>query len=492
MNSYQKSALKLSIAVALGVAANAASAALPVDLTGATGTVKAPSIFIKEMPSSTTTLLNGGVTPLLTAFGPLSVRIPFVPSYSVNAANPYYVKLALTGGAKFAVQPTITCATGAGGAGSDSAAGVITVGGVGTNAVTFQIPSGAVLATGAAGLSTGCIASVDSLTISGLGDVNISGTIEYKDGANNVATALTGPYITFKKSISASVSTNSVAATAANATIDVTTGSKKFTAASVQSTTTALVGSISYTVVPQATTASYNSGGTAFTTGALYVSGTNGFSVTIAGPAVGNATTAYLTTTNCAAAPAYSATPSAASVTMTGITATDISAGLTVCLGFSGTTAITEGQITANITKTTETQVTSPDTSVASADIFKLAKNGASTTINFLTNPAGFATFVRFTNPTSFDGNVLVTAINDDGVAGGTVWTFPILKGASQMYSVATIMTKTGVAAATTTPTDGLIGNKFRLVVNADTSALNVQALNVSKDGNSFGQLADK
>lgn len=487
MNSCQKSVLKFSIAAVLGVAASSV-VAVGVDLTA---TTKLPSVFAKEIPTSTTTLMNGAQTPsTLTLAGPLELKIPLIPGYSVNAANPYYVKLALTGGAKFAVQPTLVCQTGAGGAGSDSGAGSVTVNGAGTNLVTFQIPSGAILATGV-GTTGGCVVSVSSLTISGLGDVGVSGTIEYKDGANNATLALTGPFITFKKSVSAAVSTNAAAGTAANATIDVTTGSKKFTAATLAGVTTAAVGSVSYAL--STTTSIYNASGIA-ATGAVFVSGSNGFSVTIAGNAVGNAATAYLSlaAANACAAATYIATPSGSTVTITGINSTDISAGVTLCLGFNGTSAISEGQITATITKTAETIAANPDTSVSSPNVYSIPKNGAVKTINFLTNPAGFQTFVRFTNPTAFDGNVLVTAINDDGVAGATVWTFPLAKGASQMYPVTYIQAQTGVAAATTVPSGGLIGNKFRLVINADTSDLNVQALNVSKDNNSFGQLSDK
>lgn len=487
MNSCQKSALKLSIAAVLGVAASGAAVAA-VDLTG---TTKIPSIFAKEIPTSTTTINNGNSAGGIGATGPLDVKIAFVPGYAVNAANFYYVKLALTGGAKFAVQPTISCATGAGGAGSDSAVGAITVGGVGTNAVTFQIPSGTILATGNAGVATGCLVSVSSLTISGLGDVSISGTIEYKDGANNVATAVTGPYITFKKGISAAVSTNAAAGTAANATIDVTTGSKKFTAATLAGATTAAVGSVSYALV--GSTAIYNISGVQFT-GAAYVVGANGFSVTISGPAVGNATTAYLSSaaSNACGTQDYIATPSGATVTITGVSAAVMTAGATLCLAFNGTTAISDGQITATISKTTETIAQNPDTSVASNSVYSIPKNGAVKYVNFLTNPAGFQTYVRFTNPTNFDGNVFVTMYNDDGVAGATTWSFPLLKGASQMYPVTYIQAQTATATATTVPTGGLVGNKFRLVINADTSDLNVQALNVSKDNNSFGQLSDK
>jgi hypothetical protein len=489
MNSYTKSALKLSIATVLGVVASNAMAV--VDLTGATGTTKVATVFAKENPVSstaTTTLLNAAqVAVSLTATGPLVAKIPFVPGYSVNSANFYYVKLALTGGAKFGTQPELVCATGLGGAGSDSGAAAVTVGGVGTNAVTLQLPSGVILATGGANVATGCIVSLSSLIVSGAGDVNISGTIEYKDGANNVATALTGPFVTFKKGLSATVS-----ADAAAAVIDVTTGSKKFVTGGVVS---ALAGSVSYKVSDA--TATYTITGAeltaSITAGAAFVSGTNGFSVTIAGPAVGAAATAYLASPTCAT-PLYIATPaSGASVTITGVTATDISAGLLVCLGFDGTKAISEGQITAAIAKNgTETISTNPDFSVASNNMYKFTKNGATVNVNFLTNPAGFQTFVRFTNPTSFDGNVLVTAINDDGAVGPNTWSFTLPKNGSQMYSVTTIMSKTGVVASTVTPADGLIGNKFRLVINADTSALNVQSLNLSKDGNSFGQLTDK
>lgn len=505
MNS--KSVLKLSIAVALGIAGG--NAAATVDLTGAAGTTKSASIFVKEMPTATASLSNalpagGGLATgtLNTPNGPLSFKIPLVPGYSVSAANVYFVKIALTGKATFGAQPTLYCgAIANGSAVAAGVAGSVTVGGVATNAVTFSLPAMTDPATAYLSTSanaTGCVVSIPSVGISGgLSDVGISGTVEYKDGVKDATLTISGPFITFKKTLSASVSTLATDAgtTATDAIIDVTTGSKMLASGSLYSTAVAAVGSISYTQIPQATTASYNSGGSAFTSGVEYVSGSTGFSVTIAGPAVGNATTAYLTTGTeaCKAANlVYSVTPSAASVTIGGIVAGDISAGLSVCLGFPKTTTISEGQITATLKNSSETNSgTNSDLSVASNNLYKLTKNGTSFGINFLTNPAGFGTFVRFTNPTSFDGNISVTAINDDGAVGPNTWTFVLPKGASQMYSVTSIVAKTGVVTATTVPADGIVGNKFRLMINADLSSLKAQALNLSKDGNSFGQLVD-
>jgi len=504
MNFQQKSVLKLSIVAALSAGADSALAAL--DLTA---TTKTPVYFAKEIPVATTlSLANAAaVVPLATGVDvttmPLTIKLASIPSYAINTSNTFFVKLSLTNGAKFSAATTGTvgyCNTAVANAGTDLSSGTplsISLG-AGTNNVTLNAapPAGnsAVLASTTA-FST-CFVQFSAITVSGNGDVNISADVLYTDASVQQTKSVSATFISFKRGNEVSVS-----GAGANAVIDVTTGSKLLATAGVDkaavkvSTKTALVGFITYAT---ATTAALNTGGSAFS-GAGFVAGgsltTGVYSVTISGPTVANAKSAYVSdTATCATTIAASATPASASVTVSGVSAGGISGGVFACLGFDGTTPISDGQITLSVANLgAESTLANPDFTTTSSNSYKFTKNGAAVKINFLTNPTGFQSFVRFTNPTSTNGNIFIDVYNDDGVKGATTVTVPLGAGKSLMYPTSQLVTSSGVVAATSVqPTGALAPNKYRLIINADFDTLNAQALSLSKDGQNFGQLADK
>lgn len=475
MKTTQRSVLKVAILSALGALSTNALAVA--DLSGQSISTVGPVRVAKELPS-TGTLTSS-------ANGQLGAYIAVPTGYAVDATNKYLnIKVNLLGGARFAAVPSLACnsATSAGvtpaGAGLGS---VISIGGNGASNVTFVVTAGT---TPAAASGAYCYLTADSISYTGTTDKTISATIEYKDGANNVPSGTNGTFISFVKGLSASFSPGQ------NVVIDVAASSNKFSAGNV----TGYAGIVQFGGIT--TSALVSALNASVTTPYIVTTGmTPQFSITIGGAPLAGASNVYLSNTpaNCGNA-SYSATISTSASTTVTITAngTDISAGLGVCLVYSGTTPIPEGTITATIGRSMEINSYQADFSPVAASLANFKKNGASLNVDFLTNPNGYPTFVRFTNPSSLSGNVLVDAYNDDGAKGTTTWTFVLGAGKSVMYPMDVIVTKTGVAASTTPATDGALGgNKFRLIVNAEFPTLSVQALNLSKDGNAFGQLTN-
>lgn len=479
MKTTQRSVLKVAILSALGALSTNALAVA--DLTGLAvlGTSSVPVKVGKELPSTGTLTAN--------SVGQLAAYIAIPAGYAVDTTNKYLnIKINLLNGAKFgATAPTLNCNTALAKATVPAGTGLVStvsIGGTpGVSNVTFVVGAVGVSASAAPVAEASgafCYMSAASIGYTGTSDKTISATIEYKDGATNVVSGANGTYISFVKGLSASFSAGS------NVVIDVAASSNKFSGGGVTGYAgLAQFGGVSTTIF----TADLTSPMTA--TAIIPAAGASTqFSVTVGGSPLAGASNVYLSTVadGCSNA-TYSATISTSAsttVTISGVSAPDVSGGLGVCLVYSGTTPIAEGAITATISRSMENAGFQPDFSPVAAPLASFKKNGASTYVDFLTNPAGFPTYVRFTNPTSLTGNVLVDAINDDGGKGATPWTFKLSAGSSVMYPVADIVKNTAVPAAAATS-----GNKYRLVINAEFPTISVQAVNISKDGNSFGQL---
>jgi len=483
MKTTQSSVVKAAVLGVLGLLSTNTFAA--VDLSGQFSSA-APVKLGKELPALATS--TQGTPIAINSAGQLAATIAVPTAYALDTTNKYLnVKVNLLGGATFKTAPTLHCNvddTKDGTVSANSAAGSISIGGANASNVTFVLSTTNNIPAAAA--SAVCIISATDLYYSGTTDKTISATIEYRDGATPVVSGANGTYISFVKGVSANFTPASTPPV-----IDVAASSNKFTAGGA----TGFAGSVKYGAV-----GSVFSANLADALGAASILGSNTsplFSVTIGGAPLAGATNVYLSSVvnNCSVA-SYSATIStSASTTLTisAIAANDISNGLGVCLVYSGTTPIPEGTITATISRNMETNSYQPDFSPIAASLASFKKNGASTYVDFLTSPTGFPTYVRFTNPTSLTGNVLVDAYNDDGGKGTTTWTFTLSAGASVMYPLSEIVTKTAVPAVTTAPPSGANpGNKYRLVVNAEFPTISVQSLSVSKDGNSFGQLSSQ
>ncbi|MEN9847569.1 MAG: hypothetical protein RL368_309 [Pseudomonadota bacterium] len=493
MKNTQYLVLKTAIIAALGVSCGTVYAgvmpgvgATAANLTGSTldGTTRTPVKLAKELPTSHS---------IVATAGQLVAIIPVPVAYSVNPTNGTYlnVKVNLLGGATFVAAPALSCNTVNAVTAADFMPTTNTVGGAGASNATFVgAPATTNTSMGASPVSAYCILSATTVTASGTNDKTLSATIEYRDGASDVKTAVAGTFISYVKGISATI-----VPVTTPVVIDVASSSTKFlTGASPGTTgTTAYLGTVSYqsvgTSASSATIAGGNITPSSFST-------TIPYSVTIAGAALAGASQVYLGAAgSCStvAQPTYTTAPAGSasvSLVITAVAATDIVSNLAVCLVYNGTNSITEGQITATISRNAETSGYQPDFSPTGANLANIKKNGASTYVDFVTNPLGYPTYVRFTNPTALSGNVLVDVYNDDGAKGSNTWTFVLGAGKSEMYPMSAILTKTNAAASTTSPADGLAGNKFRLSVNAEFSTLGVQTLTLSKDGNSFSQLS--
>jgi len=475
MKNTQQTVLNAAIVAALGLVGQNV-AATGADLTSASSPAYSPIKIAKELPASGT-LNDGG------AGNKLNVKISVPAGYTVDTANKYLnVKVNLLGGAKFAAVPVLTCNTGST-INANSMSTTISVGGNGQSNATFVAsPSAAGTVLPTLATDSYCTLSAASISYSGTTDKSISATVEFRDGATDVKTGAAGTYVSFVKGLSATITA------APQITIDVASSSNKFL---ISNTTvvTALLGVVQYSAVAAGGFSADMASSLDATVGT-----TPSYSVTISGPALAGASSVFLSSNTASCnTPVYSATPTGSastSLTMTAITPGNIQGGLAACLLYSGTAPIIEGQITATISRNAENNGYQLDFAPIAANLALLKKNGATVEVDFLTNPAGFPTFVRFTNPTSLSGNVLVDAYNDDGAKGTATWGFVLGAGKSIMYPMDVIITKTGIAASTTAATDGALpGNKFRLIVNAEFPTLGVQALNLSKDGNSFGQL---
>ncbi len=482
MKTTQRSVLKVAILSALGALSTNALAVA--DISGLSVSSAGPVKVAKELPATNTLNAN--------SYAQLGAYIAVPVNYAVDMSNKYLnIKVNLLGGAKFgSTAPVLVCPSATVGtanfvAPATGLTSTISIGGANASNATFVVTAGSLPATASAAFCY--LSAANIIYSSGASDKSISATIEYKDGATNVVSGANGTYISFVKGLSANFSAGT------SMVIDVAASSNKFSGGGV----TGYAGKLSYggfatTIYTADLTSPIIASAIIPAAGSSTL-----FSVTVGGSPLAGASNVYLSTSpaDCTNT-TYSATISTSAsttVTISAIGAGDISAGLGVCLVYSGTTPIAEGAITATISRSMENNTYQPDFSPVAAPLASFKKNGASTWVDFLTSPTGFPTYVRFTNPTTLTGNVLVDAYNDDGAKGTSTWTFKLSAGASVMYPLSEIVKNTAVpAVSSVAPTGANPGNKYRLVVNAEFPTISVQSLAISKDGNSFGQLTSQ
>jgi len=174
-----------------------------------------------------------------------------------------------------------------------------------------------------------------------------------------------------------------------------------------------------------------------------------------------------------------------------------------VCIKANGTTAISPAQYSAKYVPVSASLSNGAvsGSSALSFDVTETALTCAETTRSgttesvamFLEPNAAYTTYLRITNPSEIAGKVNITAVNDEGAAGGNTWTF--LLGSKQSTGLITaqnIMDNTGVSISSATATVGGGQNKLRVTVNAEfgetgkDSAVRVRTYALSKDGNAF------
>lgn len=464
----------LRTAVALCFGAMAGQAMAVVDLSLATPGV--PVKIAKEIPANTT-LVDA---PAASYINSIKLRVP--AGYAITTSNPLYVKLDLTNGAKFAgAAPTITCQTiGA------TTAGLVTIGGLGQSNIVFQINvAGDTSISGGAASANTCSADFSGVTISGLNDVTLSATVEYKNGLNNVVTGLATPYVTFVRGMTATVLSADGAVV-----VDATSGSDNFdVATSNKGASLAVLGNVRWT----------QDGGSASTglAGANVSASdiiTTAF-VTVTGPAIGaamaaNGVSGVFLDAAASACTTVSYKVSASgtnSVTFNNVTTAHIQAGVNVCLNVSGgTTVIPTGQFSATISGTQVSNVTA-NFAPPSDKLETLTSNG--TTANaYMVNASTSAaktSVVRLINTGAVDAVFTATAYTEDlgsgdglpvakttlGTANSTLAT--IATGGALNLTSAQLESKLGFTPSTGT-------SKYRVVISAGTNAITI--LNYTKD----------
>lgn len=465
--------LKAAVAAALGVVAGQAGAVVTV--ASSPTAVK----FAKELAITSTTTLA-----LSNAANALDVSLPGVGSLDATSSAPLYLKLALSNGAKFTANPSVSCSAADASAGNAATAytGAVTFGGAGQSNVTFTIFTANQVGTSAAIMSGGaaaCVVTVNGVTVSGsLTDVNMSATYEYTNGAAATVSGVSGAYITFARGYSAGATE-----AAGNLVVDAINGGTRFSAGGAAiSSATALLGTVtamSVAGVFAADGSSLLSASDVVATATLTVSGP-----AIAAALVNGSSGVYLSTaTNCTANAAVAADSGASSVTFNistgGGLVTALSAGtLSVCANVSGNVStITTGQITAALTvKTGVTNVTA-DLSAASSNIENITQNGTTMNAYFInaSTSTNKTSVVRIINTNSTSASIRATAYSETGTVLGTASSLLGTAAANSMLTLtsADLESKLGFtpAAATT---------KYRVVIFGNVSGFKV--INFVKD----------
>lgn len=460
--------LRAAVAACFGIAAGQAAAVVDLSVSPVTGITK----FAKEIPATTTTLTNAGNI--------LDLKVAVPTGYAVTAANPLYVKLNVTNGASFATSPTIGCGTAAA---VSAAPGVLQLGGAGTAFAVFTIASSDTTMSGT------CNATMGNLTISAgnLNTVAVSATVEYKNGLANAVTGVLSNYVTYVTGMVATV----VSADSA-VVVDATTGSILFTVTSNRSSTTlATLGAVKYT---QVGTSAASAGG-ANNVSAGDVLGVGSASVTVNGPAIAAALAANgvsgifldAAASACTTKSYTISSTGASTVTFTGVSLANISAGVSVCISVAGgNTQITTGQMTASVGGTALANVTA-DFSTASNALETLSSNGTTKNAYFLNSSSSTTktSVVRIVNNGGNAGPLTANAYNEAGTLIGTPNASLGNLAVNQMKSLssAEIETALGLTGASApAPTA-----KYRIVISGGLASYKV--LNYTKDvvGGSIG-----
>lgn len=459
----RKNVLSVAVASCFGVVAGQALAVVDISVATPTGVTK----FAKELPSNTATLTN--------AANNLDIKNAVPAGYAVSAANPLYVKLNLTQGARFAAAPTLMCGTAAAAIGSS---GVLTLGGAATSYVVFAVDSGMTV-------SGTCSAGVGNLTISGLNNVAVSATVEYKAGLSNTVTGLSNSYVTFVRGMSAAI--NSADGTVV---VDATSGSDAFTVASNRGVSAlATLGTVQWTMVGTSAViadgASNVSAGDVLTTASITI---NGPAIAAALAANGNSGVFLDAAASACTTKSYTVSASATnSVTFNNVSLTNLSAGVNVCINVSGgTTVITTGQFTASVGGVAVTNVTA-DFSAASSAMETVTANGVSRNAYFInaSTSAAKTSVLRIINTGAVSAAFTATAYAvDDGIGGGATVAGVTLGTANSALGT---LSAGGALSLTSAQLESKLGftpssgtTKYRVVISAGTDAAEV--LNYTKD----------
>lgn len=420
--TVKQTVLGAAIVAGFGMAVAPAFAAVGngVNLNTGAGVAK----IANEIPSNTAALANTG--------GALSITLASPTGVIPTNTDPVYIRVNLSGNAKFSAAPSLECTviSGTDSGSSNLATAIIQAGGNGFNYVTFNLNSA-----DAAGITAGASASwlSGNCTVSGMTGVNIaSGGLvsysvtartEYKDGASYTTAYLSDKsYITFTKGV------DGVASAASGLVVDATSGSDNFASAQsdLLSQTLARLGKYVVTAIgtsaASATLGGNISGQDVFSGVTVTVSG----AALVAGLAANTSAGVFLSTSAACtdSTGVFSSTANAGTtVTFTGLTTATLAGttGVFVCMNVSGgTTQIATGAVYVGSTGTFAANVTTNLSGMES--LITISSNGTTKNAYIVHSPSSTAKatqlWVKNTGATA--GAVYVTCYNSAGTAVGT------------------------------------------------------------------------
>lgn len=451
-------------------------------------------------------------TPYTRFDGDLSVLIPVPAGYSVAGTKTLFVRVTLTGGAKFAAEPKLICPNQLSGAATlASEIGSFVSIGVGTDkqhlasagdtttdvlaaSGLFSVPTIAALGKTTAtfnivsGLTTtqsGCIVTfthsgnaagfIPAYTVTTRGDVGMSVEAGYIQGAVAVTSVVSGVFMTFKTALKAVITATEVVAPGSTVvspvvTIDVKQASKKFVDDAGTVALGATLGGIKVVSAYDSTKIRLASSASKFAdivALAPYIMATA--TVTIAGPLVAGVKSVGLyrgtECTNVSIVPLAtpSTTTGGGNVVLNNIPVDSAVNGLNICAEIDGNTTLNNGQLTAVLTGGGKTNFT-PDLG-AETNIANVGINGARLRVlNIPASNNADQVFIRFYNTSSQDTIVRGTLYGQDGkmIGSDNMMLFNPLKANSVGILDATKLAT--IAGGGTTPVAAWTGRAWLLV----------------------------
>lgn len=451
--------LRIAIAAAFAGSVGAAHAAL----IAPAGTAFTAAQVASELPTTGINLLSSGAAELTAG----SATTPFAPA----AGQTLQVNVVLTGGATYATAPVLQCSNTAG-ASVDTAGGFLpTLGGVGTAQAVFVV-STATMTAGAIGtMVSSCMVSATALTMTTGAHANISMGITFTYGTLASST-VNGNLVEFQPGLTAGV-----VAGAATTVAQVTSGFMSLNAgATLLSAGTIAWGgdtSAASTAVDLSTKLVLND---------VMAAGSGSITVAGASLAATKATAGAFLISNsagasCAAStPLYTVTGGAASVTFTGVTAADLTAGMPVCLQFTGTTAIPAGSITATLSGVAKTGYSLP--SAGPLTVTSITRNGTTLIAPLVNVPSGWISRLVLVNRASSTANYSVTSTSESGNTvslSGAAASGTLAANGTTVVDLASLVTASGSPRTSLqVVVDGVASNVDGLyqIVNAATGSI--------------------
>lgn len=390
--------------------------------------------------------------------GDLSVVVPVPSGYSVAGTKTLFVRVTLTGGAKFAAEPRLICPNGTASPGT-----FVTIAAGGTNGLlasagdtttAVQDASGlyTVATTPASGKATatynivsglttttsGCMITFTpaaaagftaAYTVTTRGDVGMTVEAGYIQGAVAATSIMSGVFMTFKTALKSIITATEVVGgtVSPKVNIDVKQASKKFVDDDGTTLTQATLGGIAIASaydsakIRLSTVSGFAASGVAALAPYLMATAT----VTIAGPLLGGVKTVGLyggtdcTTVSTVPLATPATTTGGSNVVLNSIPVASALAGLNICATVDGTTTLNNGQLTAVLTGGGMPNF-APDLGTET-NIANVGINGAR--VRVLNVPASNnadQVFIRFYNTSGQDTIVRGTLYGQDGAILGT------------------------------------------------------------------------